>query len=192
MTTNNSGISRNITHRYARLSLIAFLMACMLTSTGCTSFQAHPPVQEKKPTVVTVENEFSKLTPTQRESRFREAYEGGLELVKRGEYGVALGAFEEAVTLKPNSAAALFNLGACHEALGDPVKAIPIYRNVLSLMPNDPDCYANLGTSYIKLYRLEKSPGWKNMARQNWNQSLKIDPNQPDIKGYLAELDSME
>ena len=100
--------------------------------------------------------EQSELTPDERSKRYRECFSEGIQLVEQGRIGLALGAFEEAVAMAPTSSDALFNLGACHERLGDPQRAINIYRAVLELSPQDPDCYANLGTSFIKMYYREK------------------------------------
>lgn len=129
------------------------------------------------------------LTAAQRAKIHREAYEEGLRLVSIGEYAEALGAFEIAVSMDPGSADALFNYGACREALGDPFMAINVYRRVLDLRPDDADCYRNLGTCYVKMYHRERNPAWKDLARQAWRRSLAIRAGQPDVTRFLASLD---
>ena len=63
--------------------------------------------------------------------------------------------------------------------------AVNIYREVLKIAPNDPDCYANLGTSFMKMYHREKSPTWTRMAKEAWEQSLVLNPAQPRVREYL-------
>ena len=134
----------------------------------------------------------SSMTPEQREEEYQTAYRAGVAFAARGQYAPALEAFEQALTLKPSSVDALFNLGACHEAIGDPLRAVNIYRRVLDVYPDDPDCYANLGTSFIKMYYRDKSPTWRKMARDAWYHSLSLNPNQPHVKEYLAQSESLD
>ena len=159
----------------------------LLSTTRCSQFDQKSPVTKQ----VVVERVSNKpeLTPDERSKRYRECFSEGIQLVEQGRIGLALGAFEEAVAMAPTSSDALFNLGACHERLGDPQRAINIYRAVLELSPQDPDCYANLGTSFIKMYYREKSPTWRKMARDAWRKSLEIKPAQPELRRYLAEAE---
>jgi len=132
------------------------------------------------------------MTPAQRDRAYRAAYQEGLRLVQKAHYGLAIQRFEQAAELKPLSAEALFNLGACHEAIGDPLRAINIYKRVLELHPEDSDCYANLGTAFIKMYYREKSPIWRKMARDAWQRSLAMNPNQPDVRAFMARSESLD
>ncbi len=132
------------------------------------------------------------MTPAELGRRYRSLYEEGVRLAGNRQFGLALGAFEQAAVLKPGSADALCNVGACYEEMGDPLRAINIYRRVLQLTPDDPDCYANLGTSFIKLYHRENSPVWRKMARDAWRQSLALKPDQSDVRAFLARTESIE
>jgi tetratricopeptide (TPR) repeat protein len=141
---------------------------------------------------VEVQDERESMTPAQRGARYRAAYEHGLGLVRAGDYAQALGAFEEAARLRPESADAVFNLAACHEAVGDPMRAISFYRRLLEQHPDDPDCHANLGTSFIKMYYREGTPAWKKMAREAWLRSLQLKPDQPDVRAHLERISQPE
>jgi Flp pilus assembly protein TadD len=132
------------------------------------------------------------MTPAQRDRAYRAACEEGLRLADGDQYGLALAAFERALALEPSSTDALFNLGACYEAVGDPLRAVQIYRRVLEMNTEDADCYTNLGTSFIKLYYRDKSPAWRKMARDAWQHSLAIKPDQPQVREYLARSDSLD
>ncbi len=130
------------------------------------------------------------LNPAERRRGHDDAVERAVALAERGDYGTALGWFEKALEYEPTSPAARLGLGACYESIGDPVRAIQEYRRLLATNPADADAYANLGTSYIKLYHRERNSAWRDLARQAWEQSLRINPRQPDLRGYLASLDS--
>lgn len=154
----------------------------LLALAGCGSKYKTPPVTSR----VEIENESPKaLTAAEQDEKFNEVYEQGIDYVRIEQYGPALASFEEAIRLKPDHPDALFNLGACHEAVGDPLAAINIYRDVLKIRPDDPDCYANLGTSFIKMYHREKSPTWKKMATEAWERSLALNPQQPRVRGFI-------
>ncbi len=132
------------------------------------------------------------LTPAECEDRFLASHAEGLKLAGNRQYGLALRSFERAVALKPTSTEALFNLGACYEASGDPLRAINIYRTILRVTPDDPDCHFNLGTSYIKLYHREKSPVWRKMAREAWQRSLELNPEQAEARRFLVRTESLD
>jgi len=133
------------------------------------------------------EGGIAELSSRERDNRFRAVFDQGLALAGKGQYGLALGAFEQALKLRPDSVEAAFNLGACHEGVGDPLRAIELYRRVLHARPDDADCYRNLGTSFIKMYHREKSPAWKKLARDAWRRSLELKAGQRDVEQYLAQ-----
>ncbi len=163
-----------------------------VTAGGCGESMRKSKTGSGSTGLVEIEDSTPTMTPAQRDERFARCYEDGLRFAYEGRYALALSAFEQALELKPASVPALFNLGACHEATGDPLRAINIYRRVLELRPNDPDCYANLGTSFIKLYHRERSPVWRKMARESWRESLRLSPDQPAVREYLAMTDVAE
>jgi len=168
----------------------AILLLILLVPTGCSEMSDRDKASES--VLVEAPDATPSMTPAELARRFRAAYAQGIKLVQQGQYGLALGAFEQAVALKPMSSEALFNLGACYEAIGDPPRAINIYRRVLALTPNDADCYANLGTSFIKMYYRDKSPVWRRMAREAWQHSLELNPGQADVRAFVAKSESLD
>ena len=103
---------------------IVLIAAALSATGGCGA-----PNKQTGPTgLAEAPDKAPPMTPAERSRRFQASYEKGLGLAEQEQYGLALGAFEEAVTLRPDSPAALFNLGACYEAIGDPAAAINIYR----------------------------------------------------------------
>lgn len=165
-----------------------FVAAAVLTmGSGCADWSAQDRIQ---PTVRVERPKSPPMSRRQREQSFHAAYTEGMALAARHEYGVALGSFEKAAALNPMSTEALFNLGACHEALGDPLRAIGIYRRIIKLTPDDADCYTNLGTSYVKMYFRDNSPAWRRMALDAWKHSLKLNPDQPNVRRFLQQTAS--
>ncbi|MBK8268352.1 MAG: tetratricopeptide repeat protein [Planctomycetes bacterium] len=166
------------------------VLSLLLLTVGCSESNA-PKVRQavSKENVI---NETPTLTTAERADRFKFAFEKGMEWVEQRQFGLALGAFEEAVNVNPASVEALFNLGACHEQIGDPTEAIRIYRQVLRISPGDPQCYVNLGTSYIKMFHIERSPAWRQMAIDAWKHALKLDPDQPGVRNYIAKAELPE
>ena len=153
---------------------------------GCAP-EAPKPVQ----TMVVAEGK-KELSPEERERNYHHAFQAGLRSIREEQYGAALAAFEEAVKMNPDSTEAMFNLAACHEAVGDPLRAIHFYKSLAGRNPKDPDCYTNLGTSYIKMYYREKTPSWREMAIEAWRRSLAIRRDQPHVQKFLAQARAIE
>lgn len=73
--------------------------------------------------------------PTQ---KAKEAFQTAQRLYKEARYADAIVKFEEAYALKP-SPVLFFNIGKCHEQLGDVPKALRSYRDYLRLAPDAKD-----------------------------------------------------
>lgn len=180
-------------HRLRRRDILAVLLVLVGLGPALPGCQATANKDKASPQgLAEAPEETPSMSPAQRDRAYRAAYQEGLRLVQKAHYGLAIQRFEQAVELKPLSAEALFNLGACHEAIGDPLRAINIYKRVLELDPEDSDCYANLGTAFIKMYYREKSPIWRKMARDAWQRSLAMNPNQPDVRAFMVRSESLD
>jgi len=178
--------SRQTTRRGIGLG-ICVVLAC---TGGCGA--PNPPEMEVGGAVVAQTEQAPAMTAEQADREYNTAYAAGVTFAEKAEFSSAMQAFERALLVRPTSTDALFNLGACHEAIGDPARAVNIYQQVLRVTPNDPDCYANLGTSFIKMYVRERSPIWRRMARDAWQRSLELKPDQPKVKEYLARTESLD
>jgi tetratricopeptide (TPR) repeat protein len=164
------------------------LVASLLLTTMCACQNPEVATTGASAAKVEVIDESPQYSPQDRLTRFRQAYDAGLAWIARGEYGLALAAFEESLRMRPDSIDAMFNLAGCYEQIGEPTRAIALYKRILAVSPNDAECYHNLGTSYIKLYHLEKSPTWRRMAQRSWQRSLELNPQQPKVHDYLARI----
>lgn len=164
-----------------RLSIVTLAAVALA---GCSFQEKHEDAIRVQPA------EKKKLSPAEERREYAMAYERGLAMAQRRDYAVALGYFERAVELNPTSIEARFALAACYEQTGDPIRAIRQYRQILAVTPDDADVYANLGTSYVKLYQREHNKLWLQMARDAWERSLALRPNQSDVRTYLASIDA--
>jgi protein O-GlcNAc transferase len=74
------------------------------------------------------------------QERLREYNKDGLVLFEKGSYDHARETFEAALALKPGDANLLYNLGRCHERLGQADRAEARYNQCLSVAPDNADC----------------------------------------------------
>jgi Flp pilus assembly protein TadD len=79
--------------------------------------------------------------------------EDGVLLFERGDYIHARETFEAAQKLAPEDAAILYNLGECHDRLGDPAKAESFYRECLIQSPNHAACWHALAQLWVRAGR---------------------------------------
>ena len=188
-------MSGNETRARARRHAFIYAVVCVVVAatSGCQAmFATHGDASASPVVKVERDDPIANMSPDQRDHAFRGACAEGMDFVEREQYGLALGAFEKALQFEPDSMEAMFNIAACHDAMGDLARAINIYRRILQINPDDADCYANLGTSYIKMYHRENSPAWRRMARKAWEQSLRLNPEQETVRKYLAQSETLE
>jgi tetratricopeptide (TPR) repeat protein len=74
------------------------------------------------------------------QERLHEYNQDALVLYQQGSYDHARETFEAALALKPNDAYILYNLGRCHEKLGQVDRAEARYNESLRIAPDHPDC----------------------------------------------------
>jgi tetratricopeptide (TPR) repeat protein len=74
------------------------------------------------------------------QERVRDYSQDGLLLYQHGNYAAARDSFQAALELRPGDAALLYDLGQCHDRLGDPAKAELYYNQVLQRSPDHADC----------------------------------------------------
>jgi Flp pilus assembly protein TadD len=75
--------------------------------------------------------------------------EDGVLLFERGEFDHARQSFEAAQHLAPEDPAILFNLGQCHDRLGDTAKAEHYFRECLTRSANHAPCRHSLAVLWV-------------------------------------------
>jgi Flp pilus assembly protein TadD len=95
---------------------------------------------------------LSSCTPTAQEL-VKQYNDDGVLLYERGDYAAARQSFEAAQKLAPDDVAVLYNLGQCHDRLGEPAKAEPLYKECLIRSPNHAACRHSLAVLWVKAGR---------------------------------------
>jgi Tfp pilus assembly protein PilF len=152
--------------------------------------------------------------PTAQE-RVHDYNEDGVYLYQHGSYGPARDCFQAALALQPADADLLYNLGQCHDRLGQPGKAERCYQECLDRAPDHGECRHALAVLLVRQGRkadaaamlqdwLKRAPnlsgpyvedGWLRLqdgdlinARSRFQQALEHDPRDNRALTELARL----
>jgi Flp pilus assembly protein TadD len=109
--------------------------------------------------------------------RVQQYNEIGLNAYEHGEYRAARESFQAALTLEPEDAALMYNVGQCYDRLGDVAKAEQFYQKCLLRAPNHAACRHALADLWV---RAGRRPEAEKMV-EDW---LKREPN---LASALAE-----
>jgi tetratricopeptide (TPR) repeat protein len=107
------------------------------------------------------------------------AYDAGVELIRVKNYKDALPFFEKAISIDPEFAFALDNLGMCHRQLGNYEKAIEYYTRSLKVDPLGHMPLQNLPVVYVLQKKYEA-------AIAAYNNLLNTHPNDPEAYYGIA------
>jgi len=88
----------------------------------------------------------------------------------------------KALGLDPNNGAYIDSLGWLYFKKGKIKEAIPELEKAVGLL-EDPVIYDHLGDAYFKIGDIQK-------AKENWQKSLKLDPDQETVKRKLPEVNN--
>ena len=111
--------------------------------------------------------------------RFEQHVVAGGEYLRHDQIKDAKSEFAAALKLKPADAKALGLLGLACFRLQDFTDALPIYQQLVELLPNDPSHRLNLGLVHLKLGNTES-------AIQELGQTCELDPSQTRAVSYLG------
>ena len=95
-------------------------------------------------------------------------------LCETGDLNNSIISFEKAITLKPDYAEALFNLGVAHQRLNQPEMAIESYEKTLNIQHAYPAAHHNLGIIYFQKDQLNsaiKSFEWAVAYSPNYSEA---------------------
>lgn len=113
------------------------------------------------------------------ELRAEAAYKKGVELGDLTRYGDAVNAYRAAIRLKPDYAAAHFDLGVALAVLGRPHAALREFRATVELAPMDADAHYNIGLVLNGLGRHAE-------AMQAYRDAVRARPDYADAWGNLG------
>jgi Tfp pilus assembly protein PilF len=82
--------------------------------------------------------------------RVRDYNEDGVHLYQHGSYAAARDCFQAALSLQPTDPDLLYNLGQCHDRLGQAGKAERCYRACLERAPDHAECRHALTVTLVR------------------------------------------
>ena len=109
-------------------------------------------------------------------------YDLGVSHYDKGKIDEAISAWEIAIIVNPEFAAAYYNLGNAYEEKGLLKEAVSAWEKVIEITPFDIDVYFNMGVTYTKR-------GMFREAAKISKKAIKINPEDPE-KVYFACYDS--
>ena len=101
-------------------------------------------------------------------------------LSRAGRFREALQAYQSACYLEPHSLPLRNKLANVYANLGQPGRAIQLYREVLRQDSTLVNVWVNLGVAYARSGQLTD-------ARQAWRHALRLDPGHRQARQYLAD-----
>jgi len=105
-----------------------------------------------------------------------------VEYNRLGQSGLGRTSFRKALSVNQNTnqwlAGALLTLGKYYRNKGMYSESLAAYREVVELKPNDATAYAGMGVTYWKMNE-------RQLARDAWQRSLSLDPDNNEAKGWL-------
>jgi tetratricopeptide (TPR) repeat protein len=110
--------------------------------------------------------------------RARDAFSQGQELYRAGDYAAALAAFQSAEAARA-SPAAEYNIGRCHERLGQLDEAVNAYERYLTEAPDAPDHDA-LAEHVAELRRQIPADGHLSVSVEPSGATVKVDQSPPE------------
>ncbi len=124
---------------FLRLSYLVTPSPCRLVSGGTGVYKPSGEVRHEAGRLGRLTGVFRRGLRDDGAGRVHEFNEDGAHLFQRGEYDHAREEFQAALMLEPDNPKVLFNLGQCHDRLGQTRQAEQAYRESLQHDPNYPE-----------------------------------------------------
>lgn len=119
-------------------------------------------------------------------------YNGGLEYYNFHNYEAAIPFFEAAIKKDPSFVNAYRVLIACHEQEGDLKKTIPLYEQVIDLLPSDKQVCYNFALTYVDLQDYNKALLYINKALSIDATYTKAANKKQEIETFLEKRRARE
>jgi tetratricopeptide (TPR) repeat protein len=115
-------------------------------------------------------NEHTMKGTDKRADEFAEYFDMGCKRYQEGDLKGAIGAYTEAISLKPEEMKTYFNRGAAYSELNLYDKAINDYTTVIAMNPDSSEAYHNRGRAYLQ-------KGLWDQAILDCSRALTLDPH---------------
>ena len=101
-----------------------------------------------------------------------------------GSHDLAINAYKEAITLKPDFAIAYYNIGVAHANSGRYAEAIIAYKSAVALKPDDAKAYHGMGVAYAHCGRYAE-------AITRYKQAIALEPGNAAVHLNLGIANEM-
>jgi superkiller protein 3 len=149
--------------------LFAFILLVLLTY-GCGNDESTPVTDISEGTVKEEEKEKVVLTlPDLGNSDAESYYNFGIDIIKKGNFDLAVLAWNKAVEIDPTMVKAYNYMGRAYYTQGMMEEAITAYKKAAEIDPTHPDVHINLGIAL-------RYNGMIDEAIEEYNKALEINP----------------
>ncbi|HPS52995.1 MAG TPA: tetratricopeptide repeat protein [Phycisphaerae bacterium] len=110
--------------------------------------------------------------------------------VDMGEPAAAMDAYSQAARLSPADPTVWKNFAITARQAGSGGRAVFAYKKALELEPENSTLWKDLGNVFLEVYRVKKDRDLITQAVGAWKESIKLNPNQDDVKKLLEIYDT--
>ncbi len=163
-------INYELIHPFLQINRFFAIILLVLLIYGCGNEETPSITEVSEETVKEEEKEKTALTlPDFGSSDAESYYNFGVDIIKKGDFDLAILAWNKAVEINPSMVKAHNFLGRAYYTQGMMDEAITAYKKAAELDPENPDSYINLGIAY-------RYNGMPDEAIKEYNKSLEFNP----------------
>lgn len=133
-----------------------------------------------------VENLLAPVVKTDRIGLLQAALQSGIRAADKQDYPRAVRYFRKALDIAPNNEDALADLARAQALAGNAAGALDAYAAIVQLYPGNVNARNQAAMILMKKARDEQRPAYVAAALEQWSESLKINPAQPDVLNNLG------
>jgi superkiller protein 3 len=163
-------INYELIHPFLRINRFFAIILLVLLIYGCGNEETPSITDVSEETVKEEEKEKIVLTlPDFGSSDAESYYNFGVDIIKKGDFDLAILAWNKAVEIDPAMVKAHNYLGRAYYTQGMMDEAVTAYKKAAELDPENPDSYINLGIAY-------RYNGMPDEALKEYNKALEFNP----------------
>lgn len=133
-----------------------------------------------------VENLLAPVVKADRQGRMAAALRAGIRAAEKKDYARAVRHFERALEIMPGVLEALENLGQAQELAGNEAGALNAYAATVQYYPDHVNARNRAAMILLKWWGTKNDPKYLEAALEQWGESLKINPAQPEVLNNLG------
>ena len=134
-----------------------------------------------------VENLLAPVVKSDQMGRLAAAMQAGIRAAEKLDYPRAIRSFRKALEIAPGHEDALGNLAHAQELAGD-AGALDTYAAIVQLYPQNVNARNQAAMLLMKRGEADGNPAYVAAALEQWGESLKINPIQPEVLNNLGAV----